>query len=289
MVTYNKGQSDAVSISTAGETILYFYKDFFNEYSLANVTRDTIVSGTLDFDFTQADFSDFEDGNYIVTLELLKTTEKEFPMGGVHMDTYTTEFNTLTEKNIGFVLIADDLMNLGMNGYLPEESDKGVIDFTTNIDFTDYIPKTDKSNKLDFEALAKKYFSIKYEIMRKVKNPDGTYSYVPYEGDGIELLWGDRELGFDKCATFRLSETTLITGNRGMLDHVVEYPCTVKINVEKFLAENELITNYRVVGKLYVSDTAPDGVTVLPDDSDVLFMEIPDSFISQMSLSDYFV
>ena len=289
MVTYNKGQSDAVSISTAGETILYFYKDFFNEYSLANVTRDTIVSGTLDFDFTQADFSDFEDGNYIVTLELLKTAEKEFPMGGVHMDTYTTEFNTLTEKNIGFVLIADDLMNLGMNGYLPEESDKGVIDFTTNIDFTDYIPKTDKSNKLDFEALAKKYFSIKYEIMRKVKNPDGSYSYVPYEGDGIELLWDDRELGFDKCATFRLSETTLITGNRGMLDHVVEYPCTVRIDVEQFLAENELITNYRVVGRLYVSDTAPDGVTVLPDDSDVMFMEIPDSFVSQMSLSDYFV
>ena len=179
-------------------------------------------------------------------------------------------------------------MTLGMNGYSPEQSDLGNVEYTTSINFTDYIPKNDKSNRTDFEQLAEKYFTIRYRVERKKKNSDGTYTYVPYTGDSVKLYYDGKEITSDKGLTFRLSQDTLIKGNRGLNDHVYELPFSLKADVESLLKINENITNYRVVGELYISDMSPDGKT-LPNDSDIIFTQVTTDNLPDTSLSDYFV
>lgn len=288
IVTFNKGRPDEVSTVTTGEMILYNYKDSLSEMPLKDITADITKSCTIDFDFSQADFTSFDTGNYIVKLELLKTTEKDFPMGGERLDSYATELTTITDRNLGFVLEAKDLMTLGMNGYSPEQSDLGNVEYTTSINFTDYIPKNDKSNRTDFEQLAEKYFTVKYRIERKKKNSDGSFTYVPYTGDNVRLYYEGNEITSDEGVTFRLSQNTLIEGNRGKSDHVFELPFSLKADVDSLLAINENITNYRVVGELYISDMSPDG-TLLPNDSDVIFTPITEDDLPDTFLSDYFV
>lgn len=288
IVTFNKGTPDEVSTVTNGEILLYNYKDSFSEMPLMNITADVTKSCTIDFDFSQADFTSFDTGNYTVKLELLKTTEKDFPMGGDRLDDYAMELTTITDRNLGFVLEAKDLMTLGMNGYSPEQSDLGNVEYTTSINFTDYIPKNDKSNRTDFEQLAEKYFTIRYRVERKKKNSDGTYTYVPYTGDSVKLYYDGKEITSDKGLTFRLSQDTLIKGNRGLNDHVYELPFSLKADVESLLKINENITNYRVVGELYISDISPDGTT-LPNDSDIIFTQVTTDNLPDTSLSDYFV
>ena len=203
-------------------------------------------------------------------------------MGGDRLDDYAMELTTITDRNLGFVLEAKDLMTLGMNGYSPEQSDLGNVEYTTSINFTDYIPKNDKSNRTDFEQLAEKYFTIRYRVERKKKNSDGTYTYVPYTGDSVKLYYDGKEITSDKGLTFRLSQDTLLN------DHVYELPFSLKADVESLLKINENITNYRVVGELYISDMSPDGKT-LPNDSDIIFTQVTTDNLPDTSLSDYFV
>ena len=103
----------------------------------------------------------------------------------------------------------------------------------------------------------------------------------PFELDG-------KEITSDKGLTFRLSQDTLIKGNRGLNDHVYELPFSLKADVESLLKINENITNYRVVGELYISDISPDGTT-LPNDSDIIFTQVTTDNLPDTSLSDYFV
>lgn len=288
IVTFNKGTPYEVSTVTTGEMILYNYKDSLSEMPLKDITADVTKSCTIDFDFSQADFTSFDTGNYIVKLELLKTTEKDFPMGGERLDSYATELTTITDRNLGFVIEAKDLMTLGMNGYSPEQSDLGNVEYTSSINFTDYIPKNDKSNRTDFELLAEKHFTIRYRVERKQKNSDGTFTYVPYTGDSVKLYYDGKEIASDVGLTFRLSQNTLIEGNRGMSDHVFELPFSLKADVESLLTVNENITNYRIVGELYISDMSPDGTT-LPYDSNIIFTPVTEDDLPDTSLSDYFV
>ena len=73
-----------------------------------------------------------------------------------------------------------------------------------------------------------------------------------------------------------------------MNDHVFELPFSLKADVERLLTVNENITNYRVVGELYISDMSPDG-TMLPNDSDIIFTQVTEDDLPDTSLSDYFV
>lgn len=289
LVTFDKGTAEVFTTSTTGETILYFYKDSLREKTTDLIRGDSEFSGTINFDFSHADFSEFEEGTYTVRMELLKTTEKEFPMGGESLDIYNSEFTTRTERNLGFVLEAEDLMALGMNGYLPETSDLGNVKYKANIDFTEYIPKSDNSNKDDFEAMAQKYFTIKYSILRKVKNSDDTYSYIPYTGDDIKVYYDGIEISEESGVTFRLSEEMLISGNRGKNDHVFEIPFELKANVDNLLTSNVNITNYRVVGQLFISDSALDGETALGNNSDIVIIDIDESLQPDVSLNDFFI
>lgn len=284
-VTFNKGMENESLTSTSGESILYFYKDSGNVNSTKDINENTTFSGTIDFDFSHADFSDFEEGEYTVRMELLKTTEKDFPVGGELLDTREYTFTTKTERNLGFVLETEDLMSLGMNGYLPETSDSGNVNYSAKIDFTEYIPKSDSSNQTDLEELAEKYFTIRYGVYRKVKNENDTYSYIPYIGENVKLYYNDEIISSGSGVTFRLSMEEI----KKLENYVFEIPFKLEANVNELLKSNDYITNYKVVGQLFISDTALDGTTELDKDSGVKIINIDKTKQPDVSLNDFFI
>ncbi|MBR1693628.1 MAG: hypothetical protein IJ711_12780, partial [Lachnospiraceae bacterium] len=291
------------SVPVDNGAIIYFYKDSRlgdgkDRYSLLKVDGNRTVTGTLNLNFDTADFTEFQDGTYTIYLELLKTKERDFPMGGDRLDLFQSNLTTRTIRQLGFSLETKDLITLGMNGYLPQETDQGIIDFDMFIDFSDYVPKTIFSNRTAFEELAQKYFTVDYQVLRKQQRADGSYEYVPYTGDAVQVFWGDSDSGMTqsgKTVVFKFSKNTMEKGNRGLStltsnDSVVTYPYTLKVDVDKLLERNDQITNYRLQGNIYISDTPPAGVTGMPaPENDVDAYQFASATPSGESLKDFIV
>lgn len=302
-ITFEKGTEASVTRPVDQSAISYFYKDSNREYSLLNVDGNRTISGTIDLNFDGADFSEFEEGTYTIYLELLKTKEKEFPMGGQRLgNVYEKDLITQTIRQLGFSLEAEDLMKLGMNGYLPQASDDGVIDYDMFIDFTDYVPKKITSNRTALEQLSDRYFIVKYEVQKKVRDAGGRLVYEPYTGDAVKLYWGKSSVSANSAGqadgtihAFRFSENTIEKGNRGQNDSVVTFPYSLKVDVDQLLENNDSITNYKVVGHLYVTSDKPDGAGTLPDasldqDGDCVLTAMPALSSGELeSLKDYMV
>lgn len=260
-VIFNKDTDKQVVGVVQGNTILYQYKDSDEIYDLNALTGDVTIEATIDLDFSGADFAGFGNGEYTIHFDLLKTKDPNYPMGGQVLDSYSTQIKSTAKKSLGFALQTKDLLTLGMNGYLPEESDSGIIDYDMKIDFSDYVDSLGfVSSELD--VLAGKYFTVVYEVQKKVKDETtGDLSYVPYEGDRVKVYFGNRSTSFTEDSNgsqvvYKFTKDYMKAGN-GEDGAVVTFPYTVVADVQELLKANDQITNYRVVGKLYLSDTKP--------------------------------
>lgn len=245
-----------------GNAILYRYKDAGIEYDLNELTCNTKIQGSIELDFSNADFVGFNSGEYNVVLELLKTKDADFPMGGDVLDTYKLTVKSTAKKNLGFALEPKDLLTLGMNGYLPEESDSGVIDYDMRIDFSDYFNGSGIASS-EMKALKDKYFTVEYSIEKKVKDENGKLSYEPYNGNLVKVYFGNSQkenIGDGSKVVYKFSEDYIKSGE-GEDKYVVSFPYTVKADVKQLLAQYDTITNYRVVAKLYLSDGMPTGAS----------------------------
>lgn len=263
-VIFNNGSDEPIVGVMQGNAILYRYKDAGIEYDLNELTCDTKITGSIELDFSNADFVGFNSGEYNVVLELLKTKDADFPMGGDVLDTYKLTVKSTAKKNLGFALEPKDLLTLGMNGYLPEESDSGVIDYDMKIDFSDYFNGFGIASS-EMNALKDKYFTVEYSIEKKVKDENGKLSYKPYEGNLVKVYFGDsQKANIEDCdgskVVYKFSEDYIKSGE-GEDKYVVSFPYTVKADVDELLKTYEDITNYRVVAKLYLSDSKPTGAS----------------------------
>ena len=269
-VIFNKGKDSQVVGVMQGNTILYQYKDAGLIYDLNELTQNVRISGTIDFDFSTADFTDFDNGEYTVVFELLKTKDANFPSGGEVLDTFTTTVKSTAEKNLGFALETTDLLALGINGYLPEDSDEGVIDCTMKIDFSDYLTILGTASK-EMTEMSKKYFTVQFEIQKKVKGDDGSLSYKKYDGDLVKVYYGDSDSASvsqvsGNTVVYKFTESFMEKGN-SQEEAVVAFPYTVVADVDdtkdgvSLFSEYDDITNYRVVAKLYISDSNPADTT----------------------------
>lgn len=261
-VIFNKGTEKQVVGVMQGNTILYQYKDAGTELDLNQLNTSTRFEAAIELDFSNADFVGFNSGEYNVVLELLKTKDADFPMGGDVLDTYKLTVKSTAKKNLGFALEPKDLLTLGMNGYLPEESDSGVIDYDMRIDFSDYFNGSGIASS-EMKALKDKYFTVEYSIEKKVKDENGKLSYEPYNGDLVKVYFGDSQkenIGDGSKVVYKFSEDYIKSGE-GEDKYVVSFPYTVKADVKQLLAQYDTITNYRVVAKLYLSDSMPTGAS----------------------------
>lgn len=299
-VIFNEGTSQQAIGVVQGNTILYQYKDAGIQYDLNKLTGDVKLSGTVTLDFGGADFVGFENGQYTVVFELLKTKDANFPMGGEVLDTFTTTVKSTAEKNLGFVLETTDLLVLGMNGYLPETSDGGVIDCNVRFDFSDYLTALGQPTK-EMKEMAGKYFTVQFEIQKKTKGADGSLSYEPYNGNLVQILYGDSSNAQTNSVdagsvVYKFTENFMKNGyspNGKAEKAVITFPYTVVADVDALLANYDTITNYRVIAKLYVTDTKPSSTAVQTASGSPEGCEIYVSPSVQMtgaeSMKDYFV
>lgn len=297
-VIFNKGTNEQVVGVVQGNTILYQNKDSGKIYDLNALTGNVTISATIDLDFSGADFAGFGNGEYTIHFDLLKTKDPNYPMGGQVLDSYSTQIKSTAKKSLGFALQTKDLLTLGMNGYLPEESDSGIIDYDMKIDFSDYVDSLGfVSSELD--VLAGKYFTVVYEVQKKVKDgTTGELSYVPYEGDLVKVYFGDSSTSFTEDSNgsqvvYKFTKDYMKKGN-GEDKAVVTFPYTVVADVQELLKANDQITNYRVVGKLYLSDSKPTGAadTQAAEDTEGCAIYIsPNATISDEAdgMEDFFV
>lgn len=300
-VIFNKDtEKQAVGVMQ-GNTILYQYKDAGLSCDLNELTGNVKLSGTIDLDFSSADFTGFDNGEYTVIFDLLKTKDANFPMGGEVLDTFTTQVKSSAEKNLGFVLETTDLLALGMNGYLPEESDSGVINCNMKIDFSDYLGVLGQPSK-EMTEMANKYFTVQFEIQKKVKADDGSLSYETYNGDLVKVYFGESENAWanpvdGSKVVYKFTEDFMKEGyspDENKEKSVVSFPYTVVADVDGLLETYDNITNYRVIAKLYLTDNMPSGTKAEKDSSSPEGCEIhilPSVNMSAAaeSMKDYFV
>jgi hypothetical protein len=228
-------------------------------------------------------------------------------MSGETLITWQNDVTMLTIRQLGFVLEAQDLMQLGMNGYQltgDNGTNSGEVDYVNYIDFSDYVPKSLIETQ-DFKDLAKKYFTVVYSIQRKtIKTAeDGTQTiaYVPYTGDAVKLYLNDTDTVSDtpvQAVSFHYDTEMIKKGNSKKGDSIMEYQYTLKADVEKLLQDADTITNYKVVATLYITSAPPTGLTaadytdkigkpiIVPSVSDFLSDE---SSQKAETLKDYFI
>ena len=68
------------------------------------------------------------------------------------------------------------------------------------------------------------------------------------------------DIGDGSKVVYKFTENYISSNDREE-KYVVSFPYTVKADVEQLLAQYDTITNYRVVAKLYLSDSKPTGAS----------------------------
>lgn len=175
------------------DSVFYYYKDVlssFNQdyqYQIGNLDQDTTIYVEFMMDFSGADLSNITDEKYVAWLDLLRTANRNYPMGnGNKLDSYSEEVDANASQQLGFAVKAQDLNQLAINTY-PEAAETNTINYSIMFDFSDLLKQ---STGIGLDALKNKWagydYTVTYEVYKKTDN--GTYER--YQGDDI-VLYGD--------------------------------------------------------------------------------------------------
>ncbi len=137
----------------------------------------------MTLDFRNADMTPFDLEKYTVHLRLLRTEDKDYPVGGEVLDTYEKDCPAARKSDLACAVEARDLMMLGINTYQNQTTMPHEIDFDFKLDFSGVMTGIEETDK----ELANKHYTAVYRMKEKKRKDDGTTEYVPYEGEQLEL------------------------------------------------------------------------------------------------------
>lgn len=192
-------------------TLVYYYKDIRelfaqenSQYKIENLTGNTEVTVEFVLNFAGADLSEFSDGSYDAYIELLRTGNRDYPMGvGNTMDIYMTNVEARVASSLGFAIKAIQLEQLAINTY-PVAALQDEIDYRVMFDFSDILERiSGEGAELNLEKWAGYDYEVTYQLWKKTEN-GATVRYEPYTGtDGangadniiISVPWVDPATG----------------------------------------------------------------------------------------------
>lgn len=305
------------AVASVGQSVVYTYKDWGNKFSLGSITKDITTGPSLieqedgtkvsnechiELDFSVADIDQYVSStgkSYTIQLELRRTSNPDYPLGGDMLDSYTTTVFGKGSKEMAVALDVKDTMNLGINTY--RQTDTGyTIPFRSKLDFSGMISKPEQaeSDDPDVAVCAGKNYLITYRIKKKVKN--GTYDYVSV---GKEDIPESMKIGYKLKLRFK-------DANGNMVEESTTPYCneTVYQVVKKFTADQiatgtdgikcmltwdcELVVNTDEISPIDYSNYKVE-MTVLPYDKIIDsngndISNRPDSD-SESKLVDYFI
>ncbi len=247
----------------------YYYKDIRKalnkdfEYSINNMIGDKTHSIEFKLDFSGADLSDITDSVYEAWIDLLRTANKEYPMGSGNMvDSYTEDVQASGTKELGFAIKADDNNQLAINTY-PQADASNTINAKTMFDFSEIMKNADLGSGEDVIAdkWAEYDYVVDYQLYQKVQTMvEGVavYQYQPYTGNDININITNGE---ENATSTNGKAQTIYKFTRQQIqdDEPLSYPCTITINTNSLTSDLKNLTNYKIEATLTVKDKASDG------------------------------
>lgn len=251
----------------SNNSVIYYYKDIRDvfgvqnsEYQIGNILQDTTINLEFYLDFSGADFSNIAEEKYDAWLDLLRTSNKEYPMGNDNkLDDYTEEVDANASQQMGFAIRAKDLYELAINTY-PEASETNTINYNVMFDFSDILKQTTGAGT---NALIQKWsnfdYTVTYQIYRKTQNGERV-TYEPYTGNDIVLTATGSVTTDDQpvsvtstngsaTALYRFTEDEL-SENEGLMS----FPGTITINTKTLTGDLTNLTNYKVQATLVITE-----------------------------------
>lgn len=251
------------------DSLIYYYKDIRNqfeiadfEYLISDITDNTTVSVEFKLDFSGADLSAVLDETYVAWLELLRTGNRDYPMGnGNKVDEYQKSINANAMQELGFALKADSLEELAINTY-PAPSAEDEISGHIMLDFSETLKAAGSGagKSLVLEKWSGYDYEVTYQIYQKTENGDKV-TYEAYTGNDIIISAADHTgtvhtgSGGTLQVTYNLTADEIEKGNgANPVEGVLSFPCTITQNTEVLTAELDNLTNYRLEATLSVKE-----------------------------------
>lgn len=278
VVTYGTGENKVIVPLQGKQSTVYYYQGSNSSMQVSGTGGKNVnfrEQIDISFDFSAADLSELEnykDGSFYVIAELVTTENKDLPANGTLRAEWNSALDAEMKSDFGFALNVDHLETLGMNQYLPEDSDSGVVPYTASIAFPE------KSS----EDLSGKYYTIIYQIEEKKlqQNETEKTAYEAYTGDDVSLFLGNFDNNAEAKTAAGSNTNSVNSGNGfvavtykftndqisqgadltdGLNDNgkdktanVVKTHCTLVANCAGLN-----MTNYRVKAYLMVTDSLP--------------------------------
>ncbi len=246
--------------------VFYYYKDIRNEfgildseYQLSNISENTSQDVEFKLDFSGADLSNITEEIYIAWIELLRTANKEYPMGNGNMvDSYNEEVEANAVQELGFALRADYLEDLAINTYFGA-SQTDTIPAHVMFDFNEILKMANIGMGKDvaLEKWSGLDYEVTYQIYKKTENGD-TVTYAPYEGDYITVTATDGVVSSKTedhklIATYNFTKEQIEDGNGdNPVEGVVTFPCVIHQNTKLLTEDMDNLTNYMLVATLKI-------------------------------------
>lgn len=262
----------------ADSTIVYYYKDIRtqfsvedSEYYISNIDRNMTVPIEYVLDFSGADLSTVLDDSYVGWIELLRTGNRDYPMGnGNGVDSYSEAVDANAMQELGFVLRADDTERLAINTY-PQPAEQNIIPGHVMFDFSENLELA--GDGVGKDLVLEKWASLDYEVTYQLYKKTAA-GYVPYTGTELPVqISAPDQTGLEKSSktgsltvTYNFTEDQIKNGNNDTtVEGVLSLPCKIIQNTADLIhppgAEKEdtdALTNYRLEATLKIKE---QGVT----------------------------
>ena len=246
--------------------LVYYYKDIRDafemddfEYVIADIAEDTVVSVEYLLDFGGADLSAITEEKYGAWIELLRTANRDYPMGtGNQVDYYTGEVEANAAQELGFALKADELEQLGINTY-PAADETNIIDAHVMFDFSDILKSAGVENTVAVLKWSQFDYEVTYQIYKKTENGENV-TYEPYTGSDITILATEgvvsSESGGGTLKTvYNITQKQIADGNGDApIEGLVTFPCQIKLNTAELTEDLSNLTNYKVMATLMIKE-----------------------------------
>lgn len=212
---------------------IYYFKDGADPtgYALDDITSDTVYGLNVSFDFGYAKMENLPVGNYRVCMELVRTYNKDFPMGDDTIQTiYSDPFQVTSSAEYGF-------------RFENAENEKGIYNLAKSGDAYELHYNMLFSSTLPPTETADKNVVIKYRLFKKDKT---TGEYAPYVNDGglyPKLTYDSENINLDgEVHEYTISHVS------SKDDENLIIPFTLE------LTKNMEPTNYKIEATVYVND-----------------------------------
>lgn len=254
------------------DAVFYYYKDIRDafeldnwEYDISKLNGNTTVDIHFKFDFSGADMSGITEENYFAWLDLLRASDKDYPMSNGNIyDSYFKSVTANVTHQLGFAVKTTDLTQLAINTY-PTAEQSDIIDYKVMFDFSQILKQATPEAKQNMLDLWTSYdYKVTYQVWKKVKDGD-TVSYQRYEGTDIKLSAvegaedGDENGAVEGTHTLEVKYRFDSDEEKRILDEegYLEFPCRVTVATDSLTDSPEELTNltnYKIVATLEITE-----------------------------------